>query len=115
MLGGLTLSLLYDWVGLIGTASFISVLWILLFTGFFNIDLYKVFQSAISLIQSNIASLMKINLSAYFKNEDNKPKKEVKKIIDDESFLEDVIKEEPKDDITTLFTLKAILFFQVTL
>mgnify|MGYP001474394685 FL=1 len=100
LLGGLSLSLLYDWVGLIGTASFISVLWILLFTGFFNIDLYKVFQSAISLIQSNIASLMKINLSAYFKNEDNKPKKEVKKIIDDESFLEDVIKEEPKDDIT---------------
>ena len=100
LLGGLTLSLLYDWVGLIGTASFISVLWILLFTGFFNIDLYKVFQSAISLIQSNIASLMKINLSAYFKNEDNKPKKEVKKIIDDESFLEDVIKEEPKDNIT---------------
>ena len=100
LLGGLTLSLLYDWVGLIGTASFISVLWILLFTGFFNIDLYKVFQSAISLIQSNIASLMKINLSAYFKNEDNKPKKEVKKIIDDEFFLEDVIKEEPKDDIT---------------
>ena len=100
LLGGLTLSLLYDWVGLIGTASFISVLWILLFTGFFNIDLYKVFQSAITLIQSNIASLMKINLSAYFKSEDNKPKKEVKKIIDDESFLEDVIKEEPKDDIT---------------
>ena len=100
LLGGLTLSLLYDWVGLIGTASFISVLWILLFTGFFNVDLYKVFQSAISLIQSNIASLMKINLSAYFKSEDNKPKKEVKKIIDDESFLEDVIKEEPKDDIT---------------
>ena len=100
LLGGLTLSLLYDWVGLIGTASFISVLWILLFVGFFNIDLYKVFQSAISLIQSNIASLMKINLSAYFKNEDNKPKKEVKKIIDDESFLEDVIKEEPKNDIT---------------
>lgn len=100
LLGGLTLSLLYDWVGLIGTASFISVLWILLFTGFFNIDLYKVFQSAISLIQSNIASLMKINLSAYFKSDDNKPKKEVKKIIDDEFFLEDVIKEEPKDDIT---------------
>ena len=100
LLGGLTLSLLYDWIGLIGTASFISVLWILLFTGFFNIDLYKVFQSAITLIQSNIASLMKINLSAYFKSEDNKPKKEVKKIIDDESFLEDVIKEEPKDDIT---------------
>ena len=100
LLGGLTLSLLYDWVGLIGTASFINVLWILLFVGFFNIDLYKVFQSAISLIQSNIASLMKINLSAYFKSEDNKPKKEVKKIIDDESFLEDVIKEEPKDDIT---------------
>lgn len=100
LLGGLTLSLLYDWVGLIGTASFISVLWILLFTGFFNIDLYKVFQSAISLIQSNITSLMKINLSAYFKSDDNKPKKEVKKIIDDESFLEDVIKEEPKDDIT---------------
>ena len=100
LLGGLSLSLLYDWVGLIGTASFISVLWILLFTGFFNIDLYKIFQSAISLIQSNIASLMKINLSAYFKSEDNKPKKEVKKIIDDESFLEDVIKEEPKDDIT---------------
>ena len=100
LLGGLSLSLLYDWVGLIGTASFISVLWILLFTGFFNIDLYKVFQSAITLIQSNIASLMKINLSAYFKSEDNKPKKEVKKIIDDESFLQDVIKEEPKDDIT---------------
>ena len=100
LLGGLSLSLLYDWVGLIGTASFINVLWILLFVGFFNIDLYKVFQSAISLIQSNIASLMKINLSAYFKSEDNKPKKEVKKIIDDESFLEDVIKEEPKDDIT---------------
>ena len=99
LLGGLSLSLLYDWVGLIGTASFINVLWILLFVGFFNIDLYKVFQSAISLIQSNIASLMKINLSAYFKSEDNKPKKEVKKIIDDESFLEDVIKEEPKDDI----------------
>lgn len=100
LLGGLTLSLLYDWIGLIGTASFISVLWILLFTGFFNIDLYKVFQSAISLIQSNITSLMKINLSAYFKSDDNKPKKEVKKIIDDESFLEDVIKEEPKNDIT---------------
>ena len=100
LLGGLALSLLYDWVGLIGTASFISMLWILLFVGFFNIDLYKVFQSAISLIQSNIASLMKINLSAYFKSDDNKPKKEVKKIIDDESFLEDVIKEEPKDDIT---------------
>jgi len=100
LLGGLALSLLYDWVGLIGTTSFISVLWILLFVGFFNIDLYKVFQSAISLIQSNIASLMKINLSAYFKSEDNKPKKEVKKIIDDESFLEDVIKEELKDDIT---------------
>ena len=99
LLGGLALSLSHDWIGLIGTMSLIGVLWILLFVGFFNLDLYKIFQLTISFIQTKISSLSKINLQAYFKSEDKHLEKEVKKIIDDESFLEEVIKEEAKDSI----------------
>jgi S-DNA-T family DNA segregation ATPase FtsK/SpoIIIE len=99
LLGGLALSLSHDWIGLIGTTSLIGVLWILLFVGFFNLDLYKIFQLAISFIQTKIFSLSKINFQAYFKNEDKHLEKEVKKIIDDKSFLEEVIKEGEKDSI----------------
>ena len=101
LLGGLVLSLLHDWIGPIGAISLMVALWILLFVGFFNLDLYSSFQSAASFIQSKIKSLSEINWRVWLKNEDKYLQEEVKKIIDDESFLGDIVKEEPKKDIAT--------------
>jgi len=98
LLGGLVLSLFHDWIGLIGSISLITLLWILLFVGFFNLDLYSSFQSAVSFIQSKIKSLSDINWRVWLKNEDKHLQEEVKKIIDDESFLHDITEEESKEN-----------------
>ena len=98
LLGGLVLSLFHDWIGLIGSISLITLLWILLFVGFFNLDLYSSFQSAVSFIQSKIKSLSEINWRVWLKNEDKHLQEEVKKIIDDESFLHDITEEESKEN-----------------
>ena len=98
LLGGLVLSLFHDWIGLIGSISLVALLWILLFVGFFNLDLYSSFESAISFIQSKIKSLSEINWRAWLKSEDKHLQEEVKKIIDDESFLEDITEKEPKEN-----------------
>lgn len=100
LLGGLVLSLLHDWIGPIGAISLMVALWILLFVGFFNLDLYSSFQSAASFIQSKIKSLSEINWRVWLKNEDKPKAVEVKKIIDDESFLDDITEEESKEEIT---------------
>jgi len=100
LLGGLVLSLLHDWIGPIGAISLMVALWILLFVGFFNLDLYSSFQSAASFIQSKIKSLSEINWRVSLKNEDKTKAVEVKKIIDDESFLDDITEEESKEEIT---------------
>ena len=100
LLGGLVLSLLHDWIGPIGAISLMVALWILLFVGFFNLDLYSSFQSAASFIQSKIKSLSEINWRVSLKNEDKPKAVEVKKIIDDESFLDDITEEESKEEIT---------------
>ena len=100
LLGGLVLSLLHDWIGPIGAISLMVALWILLFVGFFNLDLYSSFQSAASFIQSKIKSLSEINWRVWLKNEDKYLQVEVKKIIDDESFLDDITEEESKEEIT---------------
>jgi len=100
LLGGLVLSLLHDWIGPIGAISLMVALWILLFVGFFNLDLYSSFQSAASFIQSKIKSLSEINWRVWLKNEDKHLQEEVKKIIDDESFLDDITEEESKEEIT---------------
>jgi len=98
LLGGLVLSLFHDWIGLIGSISLITLLWILLFVGFFNLDLYSSFQSAVSFIQSKIKSLSDINWRVWLKNEDKHLQEEVKKIIDDESFLHDITEQESKEN-----------------
>ena len=100
LLGGLVLSLLHDWIGPIGAISLMVALWILLFVGFFNLDLYSSFQSVASFIQSKIKSLSEINWRVSLKNEDKPKAVEVKKIIDDESFLDDITEEESKEEIT---------------
>ena len=100
LLGGLVLSLLHDWIGPIGAISLMVALWILLFVGFFNLDLYSSFQSVASFIQSKIKSLSEINWRVWLKNEDKHLQEEVKKIIDDESFLDDITEEESKEEIT---------------
>ena len=100
LLGGLVLSLLHDWIGPIGAISLMVALWILLFVGFFNLDLYSSFQSAASFIQSKIKSLSEINWRVWLKNEDKYLQEEVKKIIDDESFLDDITEEESEEEIT---------------
>tara|TARA_B100000809_G_C15139278_1_gene532234 strand:- start:3631 stop:5880 length:2250 start_codon:yes stop_codon:yes gene_type:complete len=100
LLGGLVLSLLHDWIGPIGAISLMVALWILLFVGFFNLDLYSSFQSVASFIQSKIKSLSEINWRVWLKNEDKYLQEEVKKIIDDESFLDDITEEESKEEIT---------------
>jgi S-DNA-T family DNA segregation ATPase FtsK/SpoIIIE len=100
LLGGLVLSLLHDWIGPIGAISLMVALWILLFVGFFNLDLYSSFQSVASFIQSKIKSLSEINWRVWLKNEDKHLQEEVKKIIDDESFLDDITEEESEEEIT---------------
>ena len=100
LLGGLVLSLLHDWIGPIGAIILMVALWILLFVGFFNLNLYSIFQSVASFIQSKIKSLSEINWRVSLKNEDKPKAVEVKKIIDDESFLDDITEEESKDEIT---------------
>ena len=100
LLGGLVLSLLHDWIGPIGAIILMVALWILLFVGFFNLNLYSIFQSVASFIQSKIKSLSEINWRVSLKNEDKPKAVEVKKIIDDESFLDDITEEESKEEIS---------------
>ena len=94
LLGGLVLSLLYDWIGLPGTISLLGVLWTLFFVGFFNLDLYKIFQSIASLIHSKVDSLKNIDWKITLKENDKEVIVEDKKIIDDESFLDKISKED---------------------
>ena len=98
LLGGLVLSLFHDWIGLIGSISLITLLWILLFVGFFNLDLYSSFQSAVSFIQSKIKSLIEFINSKLKEKGIVWLQEEVKKIIDDESFLHDITEEESKEN-----------------
>ena len=98
LLGGLVLSLAHDWIGLIGSVSLIAILWTLLFVGFFNLNLYEFFKSTILFIQSKVKSLSDIDWRKILKKEDESLQKEVKKIIDDKSFLENTDEEELKED-----------------
>ena len=99
LLGGLVLSLLHDWIGLPGTISLLGVLWILFFVGFFNLDLYKIFQSIASLIQSKFDSLKNIDWKITSKENNKAVIVEDKKIIDDESFLDEISKEDSDEHI----------------
>ena len=99
LLGGLVLSLLHDWIGLPGTISLLGVLWILFFVGFFNLDLYKIFQSIASLIQSKVDSLKNIDWKITSKENNKAVIVEDKKIIDDESFLDEISKEDSDEHI----------------
>jgi len=101
LLGGLVLSLFHDWIGLAGTISFLSILWILLFVGFFNLDLYKVFQSITSFIESKIDSLKNIEWRTNSNENEQIEIVEDKKIIDDESFLDNISKQDSEEDIST--------------
>ena len=84
LLGGLILKLLYDWISVFGVIGLIGLLWILLIGSFFRLDSYEVFASFSALIKKGFNSIS-------FK--DLLPKKEVSessKIIEDESFLDNV-------------------------
>jgi len=117
LLGGLALSLLHDWIGLIGTISLLIILWILLFVGFFNLDLYKFFQSIKSLIESKIDSLKNIKWRTNSKEKEQVEIVEDKKIIDDESFLDNISKQDSEEDISTNIaegtTEKSMIFEEV--
>ncbi|MEC7822713.1 MAG: DNA translocase FtsK 4TM domain-containing protein [Candidatus Neomarinimicrobiota bacterium] len=95
LLGGLILKLLYDWISIVGVVGLIVLLWILLIGGFFRLDSYEIFTSFTSFLKERFNSIS-------FK--DLLPKKETSessKIIQDESFLEDVpenIEDENQDN-----------------
>ena len=117
LLGGLALSLLHDWIGLTGTISLLIILWILLFVGFFNLDLYKFFQSIKSFIESKIDSLKNIKWRTNSKEKEQVEIVEDKKIIDDESFLDNISKQDSEEDISTNIaegtTEKSMIFEEV--
>lgn len=84
LLGGLILKLLYDWISVFGVIGLIVLLWILLISSFLRLDSYKIFASFAAFIKKGINSISFNDLL---------PKKETpqsSKIIEDESFLDDV-------------------------
>ena len=84
LLGGLILKLLYDWISVFGVIGLIVLLWILLISSFLRLDSYKIFASFAGFIKKGINSISFNDLL---------PKKETpqsSKIIEDESFLDDV-------------------------
>ena len=84
LLGGLILKLLYDWISVFGVIGLLVLLWILLISSFLRLDSYKIFASFAAFIKKGINSISFNDLL---------PKKETpqsSKIIEDESFLDDV-------------------------
>ncbi len=83
-LGGLVLKLLYDWISVFGVIGLVSLLWILIIGSFFRLDFYEVITSFISLIKKRFDSISFRDLLP------NKEESESSKIIEDESFLDNV-------------------------
>lgn len=91
LLGWAVVNLLHDWIGPIGLVGLVTVLWILLIGGFFRLSSYKIGGLLISSIRNRFDS---IKSSLAKKKTSDSPK-----IIKDESFLDDVIKQEDEEEI----------------
>ena len=89
LLGWAVVNLLHDWIGPIGLVGLVTVLWILLIGGFFRLSSYKIGGLLISSIRNRFDS---IKSSLAKKKTSDSPK-----IIKDESFLDDVIKQEDEE------------------
>ena len=89
LLGWAIVNLLHDWIGPIGLVGLVTVLWILLVGGFFRLNSYKIGGLLISSIRNRFDS---IKSSLAKKKTSDSPK-----IIEDESFLDDVIKQEDEE------------------
>ncbi|MEE2632518.1 MAG: DNA translocase FtsK 4TM domain-containing protein, partial [Candidatus Neomarinimicrobiota bacterium] len=89
LLGWAIVNLLHDWIGPIGLVGLVTVLWILLVGGFFRLNSYKIGGLLISSIRNRFDS---IKSSFPKKKTSDSPK-----IIEDESFLDDVIKQEDEE------------------
>jgi len=94
LLGGLTLGLIYDWTGKFGTILILFSALIISTISFFKIDLYSYLKLApkyFKKIISNINFDIKSFLPTIKKHEEHQKKT---RIIEDESFLEDINTEE---------------------
>ena len=91
LLGWAVVNLLHDWIGPIGLVGLVTVLWILLIGGFFRLSSYKIGGLLISSIRNRFDS---IKSSLAKKKTSDSPK-----IIKDESFLDDVIKQEDEEEL----------------
>ena len=89
LLGWAVVNLLHDWIGPIGLVGLVTVLWILLIGGFFRLSSYKIGGLLISSIRNRFDS---IKSSLAKKKTSDSPK-----IIKDESFLDDVIKQKDEE------------------
>ena len=91
LLGWAIVNLLHDWIGPTGLVGLVIVLWVLLIGGFFRLSSYKVGGLLISSIRKQFDSVK----SSF-------PKKKISdspKIIEDESFLDDVIKQDDEEEL----------------
>ena len=89
LLGWAVVNLLHDWIGPIGLVGLVTVLWILLIGGFFRLSSYKIGGLLISSIRNRFDSIKR---SLAKKKTSDSPK-----IIKDESFLDDVIKQKDEE------------------
>ena len=86
VLGGSVLNLLYDWISVFGAIGLVSLLWLLLIGNFFRLDYYELVTSFALFVKKRFSSISFEGLV---------PKKEVSessKIIENESFLDDIPK-----------------------
>jgi len=89
LLGWAIVNLLHDWIGPIGLVGLVIVLWTLLIGGFFRLSSYKIGGLLISSIHKQFDS---VKSSFPKKKTSDSPK-----IIEDESFLDDVIKQDEEE------------------
>ena len=97
LLGGLIFSLIYDWTGFYGSVLILFSSIALFLVSFFKIDLYKSLKDIPSILINKISKVefdFK-NIIPGFKKENDK--KERIKIIEDDSFLENINAEESVD------------------
>ena len=99
LIGGLTLSLMFDWIGNIGSVSLIILLWILLLVGFLKIDLYELFKNFLLLVTSKLNQLKTIKWKSDLQSKELIKKNENEKIIKDESFVEKIIEQDNVDNV----------------
>ncbi len=90
LLGGLALGLIYDWTGLLGSLLILFSSTLIVVISFFKIDLYNFLKIIPQFLKKNISNF-NFNIKSFLpeiRKQDEKHNK--RRIIEDESFLEEI-------------------------